>query len=195
MLTTIAVFAPLVGAVLSGLFRPLLGKQLSIASSILFMGLSAAAGVMDFAQAVQGGATLPPLHIATWISVGSFTPDWTLRQDMLSLVMVGMVSFVSALIHVYSAGYMAHDKGYGRFFSYLNLFCFAMLVLVLADNLLLMFVGWEGVGLCSYLLIGFWFDHKPNAVAGMKAFIVNRIGDFGFLIGLMILLWGFYAVG
>ncbi|HQT63211.1 MAG: NADH-quinone oxidoreductase subunit L [Acidocella sp. 20-57-95] len=184
MLTTIAVFAPLVGAVLSGLFRPLLGKQLSIASSILFMGLSAAAGVMDFAQAVQGGATLPPLHIATWISVGSFTPDWTLRQDMLSLVMVGMVSFVSALIHVYSAGYMAHDKTVPRFFAYLSLFTFAMLMLVTANNLLQLFFGWEGVGLVSYLLIGYWYERPSANAAAVKAFIVNRVGDVGFAVGI-----------
>jgi NADH-quinone oxidoreductase subunit L len=115
--------------------------------------------------------------------------------DQLSIVMVLVVSGVGFLIHVYSIGYMASDKGYSRFFSYLNLFCFAMLTLVLADNLLLMFVGWEGVGLCSYLLIGFWFDHKPNAVAGMKAFIVNRIGDFSFIIGMAILFWALYSVG
>ncbi|MBI2341674.1 MAG: NADH-quinone oxidoreductase subunit L, partial [Deltaproteobacteria bacterium] len=115
--------------------------------------------------------------------------------DQLSIVMVLVVSGVGFLIHVYSIGYMAPDKGYSRFFSYLNLFCFAMLMLVLADNLLLMFVGWEGVGLCSYLLIGFWFDHKPNAAAGMKAFIVNRIGDFSFIIGVAILFWALYSVG
>ncbi|MBI5500180.1 MAG: NADH-quinone oxidoreductase subunit L [Deltaproteobacteria bacterium] len=110
-----------------------------------------------------------------------------LMVDRLSAMMAVMVSGVSFLIHVYSMGYMGHDKSYRRFFTYLNLFVFFMLVLVLADNLVLMFVGWEGVGLCSYLLIGFWFDKEANAQAGKKAFIVNRIGDFGFLLGIFFL--------
>jgi NADH-quinone oxidoreductase subunit L len=111
----------------------------------------------------------------------------TFVVDRLSAMMAVMVSGVSFLIHVYSMGYMGHDKSHRRFFTYLNLFVFFMLVLVLADNIVLMFVGWEGVGLCSYLLIGFWFDKEANAVAGKKAFIVNRIGDFGFLIGIFCL--------
>ncbi|MDE8347950.1 MAG: NADH-quinone oxidoreductase subunit L [Acidocella sp.] len=184
MLTSIAVFAPLVGAVLAGIFRPFLGKQLSIAASILFMGISAAAGVLDFAQAVQSGSGLAPLHLAVWISVGNFAPDWTLRQDMLSLVMVAMVSFVSALIHIYSVGYMAHDKTEPRFFAYLSLFTFAMLMLVTANNLLQLFFGWEGVGLVSYLLIGYWYERPTANAAAIKAFIVNRVGDVGFAIGI-----------
>lgn len=184
MLTEIAVFAPLIGAVLAGLGRPFLGKQLAIAASILFMGISAAAGVLDFAQCVQGGVALAPLHIASWIAVGDFNPSWTLRQDMLSLVMVAMVSFVSALIHVYSAGYMAHDKTVPRFFSYLSLFTFAMLMLVTANNLLQLFFGWEGVGLVSYLLIGYWYERPAANAAAIKAFIVNRVGDLGFAMGI-----------
>ncbi|MDR3520289.1 MAG: NADH-quinone oxidoreductase subunit L [Acidocella sp.] len=184
MLTSIAVFAPLVGAVLAGIFRPFLGKQLSIAASILFMGISAAAGVLDFAQALQSGSGLAPLHLAVWISVGDFAPDWTLRQDMLSLVMVAMVSLVSALIHIYSVGYMAHDKTEPRFFAYLSLFTFAMLMLVTANNLLQLFFGWEGVGLVSYLLIGYWYERPSANAAAIKAFIVNRVGDVGFAIGI-----------
>ena len=110
-----------------------------------------------------------------------------LLVDRLSAMMAVMVSGVSFLIHVYSMGYMGHDKSYRRFFTYLNLFVFFMLILVLADNLVLMFVGWEGVGLCSYLLIGFWFDKDANAQAGKKAFVVNRIGDFGFLLAIFFL--------
>ena len=103
----------------------------------------------------------------------------------MCLVIAGM----GRLIHVYSVGYMSHDPGYGRYFAYLNLFTFSMLTLVLANNYLLMFVGWEGVGLCSYLLIGFWFEKKSASDAGKKAFIVNRIGDFGFLLGMFIIFW------
>jgi len=184
MLTLIAVFSPLIGAVLAGLFRPFIGKQLAIAASIAFMVVSAAAGVADFIQYETGGAPLSPYHIATWISVGSFTPDWSLRQDTLSLVMVAMVSFVSALIHIYSAGYMAHDKTVPRFFAYLSLFTFAMLMLVTANNLVQIFFGWEGVGLVSYLLIGYWYERPSANAAAIKAFIVNRVGDLGFAVGI-----------
>jgi NADH-quinone oxidoreductase subunit L len=194
MLTGIAIFAPLIGAVLAGLGRPFLGKQLSIAASILFMGISAAAGVLDFAQSQQSGVALAPLHLATWISVGDFTPDWTLRQDTLSLVMVAMVSFVSALIHVYSAGYMAHDKTVPRFFAYLSLFTFAMLMLVTANNLLQLFFGWEGVGLVSYLLIGYWYERPSANAAAIKAFIVNRVGDLGFAVGIALTYLVFHTI-
>jgi len=126
-----------------------------------------------------------------WISVGAFNTSISFNFDPLAAVMVLVVSGVGFLIHVYSIGYMGGDKGYARYFSFLNLFTFAMLLLVMADNVLLMFVGWEGVGLCSYLLIGFWFHKKSAADAGKKAFIVNRIGDFGFLLGAMLIFWTF----
>jgi NADH-quinone oxidoreductase subunit L len=184
MLTEIAVFAPLIGAVIAGLARPFIGKQIAIGASILFMVISAAAGVVDFVQFEQAGGTFTPLHIATWISVGNFTPDWSVRQDTLSLVMVAMVSTVSMLIHVYSAGYMAHDKTVPRFFAYLSLFTFAMLVLVTANNLVQLFFGWEGVGLVSYLLIGYWYERPSANAAAIKAFIVNRVGDLAFAVGI-----------
>lgn len=130
-----------------------------------------------------------------WISLDSLNVNIAFLLDPLSAVMMLVVTGVGFLIHLYSIGYMRQDPSYARFFAYFNLFCFAMLLLVMADNLLLMFVGWEGVGLCSYLLIGFWYGHKPNAVAGMKAFIVNRIGDFGFLVGIMILFWATFKIG
>jgi NADH-quinone oxidoreductase subunit L len=123
----------------------------------------------------------------TWFSVGDFTARVSFLLDPLSAVMVLVVTGVGFLIHVYSVGYMAHDPSFRRFFLYLNLFMFAMLTLVLADNFLLMFVGWEGVGLCSYLLIGFWYERPSAAEAGKKAFIVNRIGDFGFILGVLTL--------
>ena len=111
--------------------------------------------------------------------------------DHLSGLMILIVTGVGFLIHVYSAGYMAHEEGFYRYFAYLNLFVFFMLTLVLGNNYLLMFVGWEGVGLCSYLLIGFWFTRKSAADAGKKAFIVNRVGDFGFILAVMLIFWTF----
>src|SRR5881628_1119537 len=123
----------------------------------------------------------------TWMRVGDFTATVSFLLDPLSAVMVLVVTGVGFLIHVYSVGYMAHDPSFRRFFLYLNLFMFAMLTLVLGDNFLLIFVGWEGVGLCSYLLIGFWYERPAAAEAGKKAFIVNRIGDFGFILGVLTL--------
>ena len=142
-------------------------------------------------------------RLYTWFGAGigatRFTADLALRVDPLSAVMTLVVTGVGLLIHVYSIGYMdddhRDDRGFQRFFCYLNLFTFSMLVLVLADNLVLMFVGWEGVGLCSYLLIGFWYSDRHNAYCGSKAFIVNRIGDFGFLIGIFLLFASFVSAG
>jgi NADH-quinone oxidoreductase subunit L len=122
----------------------------------------------------------------TWIAVGDLKIDLAFRMDALSGLMCLIITFIGFLIHVYAQGYMEHDADYARFFGYLNLFCGAMLVLVLGDSLPVMFVGWEGVGLCSYLLIGFWYKETANADAGKKAFIVNRIGDFGFLLGMFL---------
>jgi len=127
-------------------------------------------------------------YLAHWIRSGSFSVDFAFYLDQLSLVMLLVVTGVGFLIHVYSVGYMAEDPSYYRFFSYLNLFMFFMLTLVLAGNYLVMFIGWEGVGLASYLLIGFWFTKDSAASAGKKAFIVNRIGDFGFLIALFLMI-------
>ena len=144
-------------------------------------------------RAVMHLASLPPDARAitetayTWMRVGDFEVDVSFLLDPLSAVMILVVTGVGFLIHVYSVGYMAHDPSFRRFFLYLNLFMWAMLTLVLADNFLLMFVGWEGVGLCSYLLIGFWYVRPSAAEAGKKAFIMNRVGDFGFLLGILIL--------
>lgn len=133
--------------------------------------------------------TLPYTErVATWIAAGNFRADFAFSLDQLTLIMLLVVTGVGFLIHLYSAGYMAHEDGYWRFFAYLNLFMFFMLTLVLAENFLLMFVGWEGVGLASYLLIGFYFTRDSAAKAGKKAFVVNRIGDFGFLIGMFLLI-------
>jgi NADH-quinone oxidoreductase subunit L len=133
--------------------------------------------------------TLPHIeNLGTWITAGSFHADFSFQLDQLTLVMLCVVTGVGFLIHLYSVGYMAEEEGYWRFFAYMNLFLFFMLMLVLAENFLLMFVGWEGVGLASYLLIGFWFQSDSAANAGKKAFIVNRIGDFGFLLAMFLLI-------
>ncbi len=132
-------------------------------------------------------------HVYTWIQTGSSTIDVTFVVDPLSAVMCLIITGVGFLIHVYSTGYMAHDDDVARYFAYLNLFTASMLVLVLADSLVVMFVGWEGVGLCSYLLIGFWYEDPDKAKAGMKAFVVNRVGDAGFLLGAFLLWWALPA--
>ena len=139
---------------------------------------------------VTGGAEPITVNLYTWMQAGSFEVDIAYRLDQLSLMMTLVVTGVGALIHLYSIGYMHEDDGYWKFFPYFNLFIFAMLNLVLADNLLLLFLGWEGVGLCSYLLIGFWYKDMNNSAAGTKAFLYNRIGDFAFLIGLFLLFQG-----
>ena len=136
-------------------------------------------------------------NVFTWILAGNgeltsgqiapFNVEWGYQLDPLSAVMILVVTGIGFLIHLYSIGYMAHEEGYYRFFTYLNLFMFSMLTLVLANNFVLMFVGWEGVGLCSYLLIGFYFHKKSAADAGKKAFVVNRIGDFGFSVGIFLI--------
>ncbi|MCP5468753.1 MAG: NADH-quinone oxidoreductase subunit L, partial [Deltaproteobacteria bacterium] len=130
-----------------------------------------------------------------WLELANLKANIAFLIDPLSSLMMLIITGIGFLIHVYSTGYMHEDQSFARFFTYLNLFCFAMLLLVMGDNVFMLFVGWEGVGLCSYLLIGFWFNHKPNAVAGMKAFIVNRVGDFGFLIGVFLLFWHMQALG
>ncbi len=128
----------------------------------------------------------------TWMRSGDLNVNMTLRMDTLSGLMCLVITFIGTLIHIYSTGYMSHEDDYARFFAYLNLFCGSMLILVLGDSLPVMFIGWEGVGLCSYLLIGFWYGETANADAGKKAFITNRVGDFGFLLGMFLL---FYATG
>ena len=124
------------------------------------------------------------VHLFTWFATGNFKADWALRMDQLTAVMLIVVTTVSSMVHVYSIGYMHHDKSVPRFMAYLSLFTFCMLMLVTADNFMQMFFGWEGVGLSSYLLIGFWFDRPSANAAAIKAFVVNRVGDFGFALGI-----------
>ena len=181
---------PLAGAAINGFF----GKKSSrTAVSTIGLVFSGAAFACALWVALRFSSVDLPYqeYIAHWIRSGNFSADFALYLDQLSLVMLLVVTGVGFLIHVYSVGYMWDDPSYYRFFAYLNLFMFFMLTLVLANNYLVMFIGWEGVGLASYLLIGFWFTKDSAASAGKKAFIVNRIGDFGFLIGLFLIIQHF----
>jgi NADH-quinone oxidoreductase subunit L len=182
---------PLVGFLINGLLLGRLPRPVVTLVGCGSMALSLTASVMAFLdlKALPASDRFIEQVLFSWIPSGTFHVDIAYLLDPLSAVMILVVSGVGFLIHVYSVGYMHHDPGYGRYFAYLNLFAFAMLTLVLANNFLFMFVGWEGVGLCSYLLIGFWYERKSASDAGKKAFIVNRIGDFGFLIGIFIIFW------
>jgi len=179
------VFLPLAGFLIAGLFGRIMGARASeiVTTSLLFVS-AALSWVVFWQVAYQSG----PVHvtIVNWMTSGGLAADWALKIDTLTAVMLVVVNTVSALVHLYSIGYMHEDPSRPRFFAYLSLFTFAMLMLVTADNLVQMFFGWEGVGLASYLLIGFWYE-KPSAnAAAMKAFVVNRVGDFGFLLGIFI---------
>ncbi|MBV9251804.1 MAG: NADH-quinone oxidoreductase subunit L [Acetobacteraceae bacterium] len=192
MLYALAVFAPLAGAMISGLLGKAIGDRGAQGASVLGMVISAICGPLACFQYVNNGGEPGVLSLGTWIEAGRFHVDWALRYDTLSVVMVAMVSFVSMLIHVYSVGYMGHDAyPRYRFFAYLSLFTFAMLMLVTADNLVQLFFGWEGVGLCSYLLIGYWYDRPSACAAAIKAFIVNRIADLPFAVGLALMFFKF----
>ncbi len=179
----IAVFAPLLGFILVGMFGRTLGDRSSQFITCVLMIAAAAASVMLFEDVVLGGhdRTVP---LMDWVSTGSFSATWALRVDQLAVVMMCVINIVSACVHVYSIGYMSHDKSVPRFMAYLSLFTFAMLMLVTADNLLQIFFGWEGVGLASYLLIGFWYEKPTANAAAVKAFIVNRVGDLGLTLGI-----------
>jgi NADH-quinone oxidoreductase subunit L len=180
---TAIVFLPLLGAIVAGFGGRLLGDRGSHIATCGAMGLSMILGLVAFYDvAIQHNPTT--IGLFTWIQSGSLDAAWSLKFDTLTAVMVIVVTVVSTMVHVYSIGYMGHDRHNPRFFAYLSLFTFAMLMLVTADNLVQMFMGWEGVGLASYLLIGFWY-HKPEAnAAAIKAFLVNRVGDFGFALGI-----------
>ncbi len=183
------VFLPLAGALIAGFFGRVLGERPSEVVTTAFLLLAAILSWWVFTQVGFGHAVFK-VPVMRWITSGDLDVNWTLRVDTLTAVMLVVVTTVSSLVHLYSIGYMAEDDSRQRFFAYLSLFTFAMLMLVTADNLLQMFFGWEGVGLASYLLIGFWYK-KPSAnAAAIKAFVVNRVGDFGFALGI----FGLFAV-
>ena len=191
----IAVFAPLVGSLIAGLLGRSIGNKAAQAVTIGFMIVAAICGVTTFVQYTWYEAPEDIYPLLTWIQSGALTADWSLRHDTLSVVMVGMVTFIATLIHIYSVGYMSHDEyPQYRFFSYLSLFTFAMLMLVTADNLVQLFFGWEGVGLASYLLIGYYYDRPSAQAAAIKAMIVNRIGDLSFVVGIALVFLTFGSV-
>jgi len=182
-LAIFAVFLPLLGAFIAGFFGRWIGDRGAQFVTCLGLGLAAIFGAIVFYDvAFLHHDQITPLF--TWIDAGQLKIEWALKLDTLSAVMLAMVTLVSFLVHVYSIGYMAHDPSIPRFMSYLSLFTFFMLMLVTASNFVQMFFGWEGVGLASYLLIGFWYDRPTANAAAIKAFVVNRIGDFGFALGI-----------
>ena len=188
-LLSLIIFAPLAGAAINWFLGRRLRNEKFI--GIVACGAVAVSTVVAFYLAFKSGGSLrssEPVfdHLWTWIQVGKFRADFGLAMDRLSGTYSLFVTFIGFLIHVFAVGYMHDDKGFYRFFAFLNLFMFAMLTLVLADNFLLMFVGWEGVGLCSYLLIGYYIDRKEAGDAAKKAFITNRVGDWGFVMGIML---------
>ena len=180
------VFLPLLGAIGAGIASLMKNDTLGYVFSLTGVLLSAMLGWVVFITMAIPGID-QTIYLASWINVGSFQVDWALRFDTLTAVMVIVVTTVSAMVHVYSVGYMSHDKSKPRFMAYLGLFTFAMLMLVTADNLVQLFFGWEGVGVASYLLIGFWYQRPSAHQAAMKAFVVNRVGDFGFALGIFAL--------
>ena len=180
---------PLIGVFINGLFGHKLGRRAVAWIACLAIGLSFLVSLSLLWAQLQlpEDAAATSSTLFNWMSVGDFRIDLTLLIDPLSVLMAVVVTGVSTVIHIYSAGYMAEDRRYSRYFAFLNLFVFAMLILVLGNNFLMMYVGWEAVGLCSYLLIGFWFERPSAANAGKKAFLVNRVGDFGFALGIMLI--------
>ena len=185
-------FLPLIGSLIGYLGRSF-SKYFAEISTSLFVSISAVLSILVFWNGIQNNVYGNYL-IFEWISSGEFTANWSINVDPLSSVMLVVVTFVSALVHIYSIGYMSHDPYKPRFMSYLSLFTFSMLALVVSDNFLQLFFGWEGVGLCSYLLIGFWYKREKANNAAIKAFIVNRIGDFGLAIAIFLIFFFFGTI-
>ena len=184
------VLAPLLGSIIAGLFGRQVGRKGAQYATILGVAVSCALSVNVLYQLVAGGAAPFNQNIYTFFQVGDYAAHVGFMVDRLTAMMMVVVTFVSLLVHIYTIGYMAEDPGYQRFFSYISLFTFSMLMLVMSNNFLQLFFGWEAVGLVSYLLIGFWFKRPSAVFANMKAFLVNRVGDFGFLLGIAgVLLW------
>ncbi|MEI9963646.1 MAG: NADH-quinone oxidoreductase subunit L [Caulobacteraceae bacterium] len=194
LFVTTLVFLPLIGAAIAGLTGRRIGDILSMTITTGLLIVACAMSWSVFVNVV-GGAWAPfTAHICQFIQVGDFKSDWAVRIDSLSAVMLVVVTSVSALVHIYSWGYMVDDDSKPRFFAYLSFFTFAMLALVTAADFMQLFFGWEGVGVASYLLIGFWFKKPTANAAAIKAFVVNRVGDFGFALGIMTVFWMFHTI-
>ena len=187
------VFLPLLGSFLSGFFGKKLGDKNSQILTCMLVAISGILSLFIFYEVLTEGYSSNKL-IFNWISSGDFVVNWSINIDSLTSVMLVVVTLISSIIHFYSIGYMSHDPHKPRFMSYLSLFTFAMLTLVTADNFLQLFFGWEGVGLCSYLLIGFWYKKQTANAAAIKAFVVNRVGDFGFAIGIFLIFFYYGTV-
>ncbi|MUV15035.1 NADH-quinone oxidoreductase subunit L [Noviluteimonas gilva] len=185
------VLAPLIGAILAGLFGRRIGRAGSHTVTIAGVALSCALSMYVLWQLVSQGAAPFNQNLYTWFEIGGYNAHIGFMVDKLTAMMMVVVTFVSLLVHVYTIGYMSEDPGYQRFFSYISLFTFSMLMLVMSNNFLQLFFGWEAVGLVSYLLIGFWFKRPSAIFANLKAFLVNRVGDFGFLLGIAGVLYWF----
>ena len=183
---TAIVFLPLLGFLIAGIFGRMLGPRPCELITTSFLFVSALLSWIAFFQVGFGQTPMLVEVLGNWFTSGALTVDWALRIDTLTVVMLVVVTTVSSLVHLYSIGYMAEDPSRPRFFAYLSLFTFAMLMLVTSDNLVQLFFGWEGVGLMSYLLIGFWYERPSANAAAIKAFVVNRVGDFGFALGIFL---------
>ena len=186
-------FLPLLASIISGFFGKIIGDRSSEIITSLFVVISAGLSLFIFYNVIFN-LYENNIVLATWINSGTLNVNWSIKIDALSSVMLVVVTLVSALVHIYSIGYMSHDPHKPRFMAYLSLFTFAMLTLVTADNFLQLFFGWEGVGLCSYFLIGFWFKKETANAAAIKAFVVNRVGDFGFALGIFLIFYLFGTV-
>ena len=194
LIVTAIVLAPLVAAAIAGLFGRWLPSVVSQAVTTGALVVCCALSWYVFTRWSSGQLDAFTVQLAPFINVSNFQSFWSVRIDALSAVMLVVVTTVSALVHVYSWGYMAEDPHRPRFFAYLSLFSFAMLALVTAADFMQLFFGWEGVGLASYLLIGFWFKKPTANAAAIKAFVVNRVGDFGFALGIMTVFWAFGSI-
>ncbi|MDB4232400.1 NADH-quinone oxidoreductase subunit L [Candidatus Pelagibacter sp.] len=186
-------FLPLLASIISGFFGKFIGDRNSEIITSIFVSISALLSLILFYQVIVNGYA-NNVVIATWINSGTLDVNWSIKVDALSSVMLVVVTLVSSLVHIYSIGYMSHDPHKPRFMAYLSLFTFAMLTLVTSDNFLQLFFGWEGVGLCSYFLIGFWYKKDSANAAAIKAFVVNRVGDFGFALGIFLIFYLFGTV-
>ena len=183
-------FLPLIGSIISGFFGKRLGDRNSEILTSTLVSISTILSILIFYKVIFENYNNNVI-ISSWINSGFLSVNWSIKIDALSSVMLVVVTLVSSLVHIYSIGYMSHDPHKTRFMSYLSLFTFAMLTLVTSDNFLQLFFGWEGVGLCSYLLIGFWYKKNSANSAAIKAFIVNRVGDFGFALGIFLIFYSF----
>ncbi len=189
----LVVFLPLLAAIISGFFGYKLGNRFSEILTSLFVSISAIFSIYIFYNVMINDYN-SNIIISSWISSGTLEVNWSIKIDPLSSVMLVVVTFISSLVHIYSIGYMHHDPHKPRFMSYLSLFTFSMLMLVTSDNFLQLFFGWEGVGVCSYFLIGFWFKKQSANNAAIKAFLVNRVGDFGLALGIFLIFYYFGTI-